>query len=416
MSGNANVELIVLCDAEGLVQRVLLDVLGVCGPPPLRLEALTTDDCRPRAGAFLAELAGHATSHCELPIAGHALQLAGCAVLAGYCVIGGRASAVREQRDALAELTRIVNEQCNAMREAARQRAVERRASPAVAQELAEIARLNNELVAAQRELAQQNAKLKRTLTELEQARAVATEQRGEIERINVELTRSNEALQRFAFVAAHDLRAPLRSIRGFIELFDAQVGGQLDARPRVWLDHVVRGAQRMDRLISDTLAFARSGAVAGPMEAVDLNAIVDRQRVTFMDALARARGELTRADLPRVMGYALQLEQVIQNLVQNALVYRAATPPRIHVDAQRADAAWRVSVRDNGIGIAPEHREAVFEPLTRPAARSEHEGTGLGLAICRQIVRQHRGEIWIEPTADGCMVCFTLPDPAARA
>ena len=423
MIANASVELVVVCDSDGAVRSVLHDALGLCEASPVTFAALIEPASRPRAHAFLAELAARgAPVACELALArGGAvdqLRFAGCAFVTGYCIVAARGNAAFGLSEALDEIMQIVNEQCNTIRSIVLHKSdADRSARGRSDEQFAEVARLNNELVAAQRGLTQHNAQLQRALSELERARATATAQRDEIERINGDLARSNEALQRFAFVVAHDLKAPLRSIRCFIEMFHENNQRDLDDRTRSWIDHIVQGARRMDRLVTDTLAFARVGREAAPPEQVDLSQVVDAQRVTFMDALAASGGELVRDPLPVLCGNRTQLEQLVQNLIQNALVHRAAAPPRIHVAAQRVAGAWQISVRDNGVGVAPEDRQAVFELLHRGAASGERSGTGLGLAICRQIVRQHDGEIWVEAApGGGSAFCFTIPDPKPPA
>jgi light-regulated signal transduction histidine kinase (bacteriophytochrome) len=274
-----------------------------------------------------------------------------------------------------------------------------------------EMSKLNNELLLVQRELSLSHTRLQRTLRELTESREELLAQRDEIQRMNAELARSNEALQQFAYIVSHDLQAPLRAVSGFIQLFSDRYKGQLDERADRWIGFITAGAEQMRRLIADTLAFARAGAPL-TRSPVDLNEIVERQRQQFADQLNATGGELICEPLPTVSADATQLEQVLQNLIQNALAYRSEQPPRIRISALRSDDAWLISVADNGIGIAPEHHHMVFEPLRRVAQRTDVPGTGLGLAICERIVRRHGGQLWVESElGSGSTFRVSLPD-----
>lgn len=242
--------------------------------------------------------------------------------------------------------------------------------------DLDEIARLNNELVNSQRELARQNAALER----------------------------ANQDLQDFAAVVSHDLRAPLRNIHQLIALFQEKAPQLLDHRATVWLEHIVSNAVRMQKMIDDTLAYARVGN-AGAFAAVPLNEVVD---------LFPHEG-VSRDDLPVVSGIRSQLELLFQNLIENAISYHGDFPPRVHVSAERVRDRWRIAVRDNGRGIAPADQKRIFEMSARADGRTE--GTGIGLATCQRVVRHHRGEIWLESALGaGSTFYFTLPALAARS
>lgn len=277
-----------------------------------------------------------------------------------------------------------------------------------------EMSKLNNELLLVQRELALSHTRLQRTLRELTESREELLAQRDEIQRMNAELARSNEALQQFAYIVSHDLQAPLRAVSGFIQLFSDRYKGHLDEKADRWIGFIVAGAEQMRRLIADTLAFARAGAPLARCP-VDLNALVERQRQQIADQLNATDGELICEPLPTVSADATQLEQVLQNLIQNALAYRSEQPLRIQISALRSGEMWVISVRDNGIGIAPENHHMVFEPLRRVAQRTDVPGTGLGLAICQRIVLRHGGQLWVESElGSGSTFRFSLPDSNA--
>lgn len=278
-----------------------------------------------------------------------------------------------------------------------------------------EISKLNNELVLAQRELALNNARLQRTLRDLTESREELVTQRDEIHRINQELARSNEALQQFAYIVSHDLQAPLRAIGGFAQLFRERYKSKLDDTADRWLGHILEGVEGMNRLVLDTLSFSRAGATLA-RRAVDLNLLLQKQRQQFAAQLQAVGGELTSDPLPTVNADPTQLEQVFQNLIQNALSYRSEYPPKIHASAARSGVAWVISIRDNGMGIAPQFHQAIFEPLRRIAVRAEVPGTGLGLAICARIVGGHGGTIWVESQLGaGSVFHVLLPDDPDR-
>lgn len=274
-----------------------------------------------------------------------------------------------------------------------------------------EISKLNNELVLAQRELALNNTRLQRALRDLTESREELVTQRDEIQRINLELARSNEALQQFAYIVSHDLQAPLRAIAGFAQLFRERYQGKLDDTADRWIGHILDGVEGMNRLVRDTLFFARAGATLA-RRSVDLDALFQKQCQQFAAQIQATGGELTSESLPTVNADPTQIEQVFQNLIQNALSYRSELPPRIHASAARSGAAWVISLRDNGMGIAPEHHQCIFEPLRRIAVRADVPGTGLGLAICAKIVVGHGGRIWVESQpGSGSVFHVLLPD-----
>jgi light-regulated signal transduction histidine kinase (bacteriophytochrome) len=190
-----------------------------------------------------------------------------------------------------------------------------------------------------------------------------------------------------------------------------------LDERADQYIGFAVDGAQRMQALINDLLAFSRVGRVERPHAPVDCNALLERARDDLSRAIEAAGAEVEAGPLPTIDGDASLLRLVFQNLLGNAIKFRGEAAPRVRVDAARENGEWRFSVADNGIGIDPEYAERIFVIFQRLHPRASYEGTGIGLAMCRKIVEYHGGRMWLDTDngAAGSRFCFTLPadDPA---
>jgi signal transduction histidine kinase len=240
---------------------------------------------------------------------------------------------------------------------------------------------------------------------------AVQAAQR-EIEQQAAELTRSNRDLEQFAYVASHDLQEPLRKVASFCQLLQRRYAGQLDERADQYIAFAVDGAQRMQRLINDLLAFSRIGRLSGGFTEVDLHKVALDAAGQFDTVRDETGAEITIEELPTVQGEEPLLGALFANLIGNALKFRRPDlPPRVHVSARRVDDAWEISCADNGIGIAPEFAEKVFVIFQRLHAKETYPGTGIGLAIAKKIVEYHGGRIWIDTdAADGTLFRFTLP------
>jgi signal transduction histidine kinase len=225
------------------------------------------------------------------------------------------------------------------------------------------------------------------------------------------ELARSNRALEEFAYVASHDLQEPLRKVRSFCELLRSRYRGQLDERADQYIDFAIDGADRMSRLITDLLAYSRVGRSGPDHRDLGAEEPLDRALGMLATQIAETGAQVTHGPLPRVRGEAGLLTTVFQNLISNAIKFRADEAPRIHVSAAPDGALWRFCVRDNGIGIDPAFAEKVFAIFQRLHTKHAYPGTGIGLAICRKIVEYHGGTIWLDPdVSPGARFCFTLP------
>jgi len=229
------------------------------------------------------------------------------------------------------------------------------------------------------------------------------------------ELERLNTELQQFGYIVSHDLQEPLRTINNFVQLLAKQLQGTVDAQAAELMGFVVGGAQRMQALITELLAYTRVSGHIQPFAAVDGEVLLAHVLGDLQLVIADAAAEVTHDPLPVVNGDAGQLGLVLQNLLGNALKFRSAAPPRIHVGARREGGQWVFSVRDNGIGIEPRFRERIFQVFQRLHPRSEYQGTGIGLAICQKIIERHGGRIWMESEpGQGATFFFTLPTPGA--
>lgn len=225
------------------------------------------------------------------------------------------------------------------------------------------------------------------------------------------ELTRSNRDLEQFAYVASHDLQEPLRKVASFCQLLQRRYSGQLDERADQYIGFAVDGAQRMQRLINDLLAFSRIGRLTSGFTEVDLNRVLEEVR-SQLEARTGADGEITWSDLPTVEGEEPLLTTLFVNLIGNSLKFRRPdVPPAIRISAHREADEWEINVRDNGIGIEAEFADKVFVIFQRLHARDAYEGTGIGLAIVKKIVEYHGGRIWLDlDVSEGTSVNFTIP------
>jgi signal transduction histidine kinase len=260
------------------------------------------------------------------------------------------------------------------------------------------------ELYLQARTIDEQRALLERRLQERDLAQAA-------LEAQTAELQRSNAELERFAFVASHDLREPLHVTSGFLDLLRARHLPEGD-EPEELLQRAIAGIEGMERLVDDLLSYARASTGELRIQEIDLDDLLAEARAELSGALASVDGTLTSDPLPVVRGDRWQLGRMLSHLLDNALRYRrSGVSPTIHVGVTRREAAWVLSVRDNGIGVDPAELPRLFTILGRVRADETAGGTGVGLALCRRVVERHGGTIWMESVpGQGSTVSFTLP------
>ncbi|MDQ3849693.1 MAG: ATP-binding protein [Actinomycetota bacterium] len=233
---------------------------------------------------------------------------------------------------------------------------------------------------------------------------------RDELEHSNLELQRSNAELEQFASVTSHDLQAPLTTISMYAELLERSHGGE--GNGTLELVEGIRGATQQARaLIRDLLEYSRAGRGTLSLEAVPLERVVRQATQALAGAIEEAGGHVSVGALPVVRADRANLCRVFQNLIGNAVKFAGERPPEVSVEAQRDGDQWRIAVRDNGIGMNPEHTGRIFEPFQRLHGEEEYAGTGIGLAVCERIITQHGGRIWVTSRpGEGSVFEFTLP------
>ena len=236
-----------------------------------------------------------------------------------------------------------------------------------------------------------------------------------ELKRRATELARSNEDLQRFAYVASHDLKEPLRMVAGFLKLLAHRYKGKLGADADDFIGYAVDGATRMHDFLDSLLSYSRVGAAERKIEKVDLNVAV-RGALKNLKASVDENGAVVEwGSLPTIVGNATQMMQLFQNLIGNAIKFKRNEAPRVSIRTEERPGGWHISVEDNGIGIEREYLDRIFILFQRLNSRNAYEATGLGLAICKRIVELHGGRIWVESTPGRGSTFFVfLPDRTA--
>jgi PAS domain S-box-containing protein len=234
--------------------------------------------------------------------------------------------------------------------------------------------------------------------------------------RKNEELARSNTELQQFAYVASHDLQEPLRMISSYVQILQRRYKGKLDQNADEFINYAVDGAARMGTMINDLLQFSRVESQGKPFKTVDCEKILDRALDNLQIIILENEGEITRDPLPEIQGDEVQLIQLFQNLISNALKFRSEKAPRIHISAQKKEKEWIFSIKDNGIGIEHQYFDRIFIIFKRLPNLQEYPGSGIGLSICKKIVERHRGKIWLESeSGKGSTFYFSIPARGGR-
>ncbi len=225
------------------------------------------------------------------------------------------------------------------------------------------------------------------------------------------ELERSNGGLEQFAYVASHDLQEPLRAVSGCLQLLEQRYKGKLDTGADQFISHAVDGALRMQVLIHGLLEYSRVGTGGEEFEEIDSEAVLNQAITNLQVAIEESGAVITHDPIPSMMADGVQLSQLFQNLIGNAIKFHSDKPPEIHTGVEPKNGEWQFSVRDNGIGIESQYAERIFGVFQRLHTREEYSGTGIGLAICKKIVERHGGRMWLESELEhGSKFYFTIP------
>jgi PAS domain S-box-containing protein len=224
-------------------------------------------------------------------------------------------------------------------------------------------------------------------------------------------LTRSNDELEKFAYVVSHDLQQPLSVVSSYLELLSDSSRDKLTDEEESYLDRAASGAVRVQEMVDAVLSYARVDSRGGEFASVDLADVFEEVKSGLWKEITCAKAEITSEKLPVVAADRPQMEQLLQNLVANALKFSDKAPAKVHVGVEERVDEWQISVRDNGIGLDPEAADRVFVMFQRLHTEKEYPGTGIGLAICKRIVERHGGRIWVESVPNrGSTFFFTIP------
>ena len=231
-----------------------------------------------------------------------------------------------------------------------------------------------------------------------------------ELEKRATQLQRSNDELERFAYVASHDLQGPLRTIASYLQLLEMRYKDKLDKEALEFIDFSVNGAKRMQTLIIDLLNYSRISSAPKPFVKTNTNEIVEGVIQTLQSSIKTGNATIKLETLPVLIAEPNQLFLLFQNLIDNAIKFVKEKKPVITISCTEKTTEWKFEVADNGIGIREDFKEKVFQIFQRLHAETEYPGTGVGLAICKKIVDLHNGRIWFESNADGgTTFCFTV-------
>lgn len=226
-----------------------------------------------------------------------------------------------------------------------------------------------------------------------------------------LELRRSNEELQRFAYVASHDLQEPLRTVASYVQLLERRYKDKLDDDAREFIGYAVDGSRRMQHLVEDLLTLSRVGSRGIELAPVSADVALDAALGDMQLTIDETKATIQRSPLPTVRADSRQLAQLFSNIIGNAIKFSGDAPPRVEISAERRGRFWAIKVRDHGIGIEPQYFDRIFVIFQRLHGRGEYPGTGIGLAICKKIVERHGGSIWVESKpGEGSTFSFTLP------
>jgi light-regulated signal transduction histidine kinase (bacteriophytochrome) len=244
-----------------------------------------------------------------------------------------------------------------------------------------------------------------------EHVRQLNSELERRVHERTLELSRINDELRQFAYVASHDLQEPLRTVGSYAQLLSKRYKSQLDSDADEFIRYMVGGVARMHNLLNDMLAYSRVNETYGrPLERGNLEVMLRTALLNLELMINESGAKITHDPLPTVICDDVQIGQVFQNLISNAIKYRGEAVPEIHISAEESEDEWIISVRDNGMGIPAQYHERIFGIFKRLHGR-ELPGTGMGLAIVKRIIERHNGRIWVESEeGQGATFRFSLP------
>lgn len=227
-----------------------------------------------------------------------------------------------------------------------------------------------------------------------------------------VELARSNQELEQFAYVASHDLQEPLQIVSNYAQLLQKRSGTDLEPRALRYIYHIVEGTKRMQQQINDLLRYSRLNTDKKPFALIDSKLPLERAIANLQLKIEASQAQIhLPKHFPEIVGDAAYLQSLWQNLLSNAIKYRGDRPLKITIICRQQERSWLFQIKDNGIGIAPDHQDRIFQIFQRLHTHEEYPGTGIGLAICKRIMAIHQGEIWVESDmTNGTTFNFTLP------
>ncbi len=230
-------------------------------------------------------------------------------------------------------------------------------------------------------------------------------------QRMEEELRRSNAELQQYSCVASHDLQEPLRMVTTYLNLLKRRYGDQLDEKAKEYLDFAVDGGERMKALIIDLLEYSKIDTKGKEFAPVNMNEVLDGVKKMLKAPIHENKAEIMAEPLPTISADVLQMAQLVQNLVGNAIKFHGPKPPKVRISVSESATEWTFAVKDNGIGIDPKNNKKLFQMFNRLHTRKEYSGTGIGLAISKKIVERHGGRIWVESDGkNGSTFLFTIP------
>ena len=234
---------------------------------------------------------------------------------------------------------------------------------------------------------------------------------KAELQKYKTKLEESNKQLENFAYIVSHDLKEPLRMVRGFIDLFEKKSKDKADEECKQYIQFIKDGAKRMDALIQSILDFSRINTQGAEFEIMNMNEAISGIIHLFDKELKNKNGSISSDVLPQITADKLQIVQLFQNLIGNSLKFiKEGVPPKIEISAEENSDEWIFKIKDNGIGIDDKHKDRIFDMFRRLHSTEKYEGTGIGLAFCKQIVKRHGGEIWFESEPEkGSTFIFTI-------